>query len=50
MEILVEEMVVITIREHNQYLPPADPNQLDRTMTSQCPLLLREEMMWEDDK
>ena len=50
MEILVEETVMIAIREHNQSLPPVDRNQLDRMMNGQCPLLLREEMMWEDNK
>ena len=50
MEVLVEEMVEITIRDHNNKLLQIDLNQLDRKMSGLHPLLLKEEMMQRDNR
>ena len=50
MEVLVEEMVVITIEGHNNYLLLIDPNQLDKRMNGLYLLIMKEEMMWRDAK
>ena len=50
MEVLVEERVEITMRDHNNKLLQIDLIQLDRMMSGLYPLLLREEMMQRDSR
>ena len=49
MEVLEEEMVEITMGGHNNQLLQIDLNQQDRKMSGLCLLLMREEIMWEDN-
>ena len=50
MEVLVEEMVMITIEGHNNHPLQRDPNHLDKRMNGLYLLIMKEEMTWRDAK
>ena len=50
MKDLVEDIIEITMQEHNNKLLQTDLNQLDRKMSGLYPLMLREEMIQRDGR